>query len=71
MAEARLSTAIDLNLSNDDIYKPSTKEQSRISRRINALNYVSTDHPLLSPRRARSANNMIEIRSRVRHHTAF
>jgi hypothetical protein len=71
MAEVRLSTAIDLDLSDDDIYEPSTKEQSSTSRRIDALNYVSPDHPLLPPRRARSADNMIEMRSRVRHHTAF
>jgi hypothetical protein len=71
MAEVRLSTAIDLNINDDDIYKLSTKEQSNTLKRINTLNYVSPDHPLLSPRRARSADNMIEIRSRVRHYTAF
>ena len=71
MAEAIRSPTIDLDVSDDDPYESSTKEQSSTSGRIDALNYVSTDHPLLPPRRARSANNMIEMRSRLRHHTAF
>src|SRR5271168_1444607 len=70
MAEARRSPTIDLDVSDDDTYESSTKEQSRTAGRIDALSYVSADHPLLPPRRARSAN-MIEMRSRVRHHTAF
>jgi hypothetical protein len=71
MAEARRSPTIDLDVSGDDTYESSTKEQSSTAGRIDALNYVSADYPLLPPRRARSANNMIEMRSRVRHHTAF
>jgi cell division protein FtsB len=60
-----------LNVSDDDTYESNTKEQSSTAGRVDALNYVSADHPLLPSRRARSANNMIEMRSRVRHHTAF
>jgi hypothetical protein len=71
MAEAKRSPTIDLDVSDNDPYKSSTKEQSNTSGRIDALNYVSIDHPLLPPQRARSANNMIELRSRLRHHTAF
>jgi hypothetical protein len=71
MADLKLSTVIDLDLSDDDVYKPSTKEQSSISRKINMLNYINTDHPLLPLRRVRSANSMIELRSRIRHYTAF
>jgi hypothetical protein len=71
MAEATRSPTIDLDVSDDDTYESSAKEQSSTAGRIDALNYVNADHPLLPPRRARSANNMIEMRSRVWHHTAF
>lgn len=39
--------------------------------RIDALNYVSSDHPLLPPPRARSIDSMVGLRSRVRYHAAF
>jgi hypothetical protein len=71
IAEARRSPTINSDVSDDDPHESSTKAQSNTIRRIDALNYVSIDHPLLPPRRARSANNMIEMRSRLRHHTAF
>jgi hypothetical protein len=71
MVEARGSPTIDLNVSDGNTYESNTKEQSSTVRRIDALNYVSADYSLLPSRRARSANNMIKIRSRVRHHTVF
>ncbi len=49
MAEARRSPTIELDVSDDDTYEPSTKEQSSTAGRIDALKYVSADHPLLPP----------------------
>jgi hypothetical protein len=58
--------AINLDLSDDDTY-----DQSSIAGRIDALDYVSIDHPLLPPLRARSANSVMAITNRVRHHPEF
>lgn len=71
MAEARRSPTIDPDVSGDDTYESSTKEQGSTAGRIDALNYVSADHPLLPPRRVRSTNSMIEKGSHIWHHTAF
>ncbi|KAH9203340.1 hypothetical protein DL95DRAFT_504601 [Leptodontidium sp. 2 PMI_412] len=39
--------------------------------RIDALDYISIDHPLLPPQRARSANSVMAITNRVRYHPEF
>ena len=64
-------SAIDLYLSDDDTYEVSAEERNSTAGRINALNYVSADYPLLPSHRARSANSSVAIRSRVWHHTVF
>lgn len=33
--------------------------------------YVSPDHPLLPPPRAKSADGLVALRSRIRYHAAF
>src|SRR2546423_753246 len=70
MAEAKYSTTVDLNLSDDDGYEPSTKEQSAAGR-IDALDYVSADHPLLPHPHARSADSVMKIKSPFRSHAEF
>jgi hypothetical protein len=57
---------IDLDLSDDDTY-----DQSSMAGRIDALDYISIDHPLLPPLRARSANSVMAITNRVRYHPEF
>ena len=57
---------IDLGLSDDDTYN-----QSSILGRINTLDYISIDHPLLPPLRAKSANSVIAITNRVRYYLEF
>ena len=70
MEEAGCSNTIDPQSSSDDTYEFSV-ERSSTGGRIDALNYVSDNHPLLPPKRARSADSLTALRSRVRHHTAF
>ena len=70
MEEAGYSNTINPQSSSDDIYEFSV-EQSSTGGRINTLNYISDNHPLLPPLWARSTNSLIIIRSRVQHHTTF
>lgn len=56
----------DLDLGDDDTY-----DQSSLAGRIDALDYVSIDHPLLPARSAWSANNVSEILNRIRYHPEF
>jgi hypothetical protein len=56
----------DLDLSEDDTY-----DQSNMVGRIDALDYISIDHPLLPPLRARSANSVMAILNRIRYHPEF
>jgi hypothetical protein len=56
----------DLDLSDDNTY-----DQSSIAERINALDYISIDYPLLPPLRARSANSVIVILNYIRYHPKF
>jgi hypothetical protein len=67
---ARHTTTIDPD-SSDDNYVPTTNEQSSVKGRIDALDYVSADHPLLPPSRARSANSVMTIDSRFRYYAEF
>jgi len=71
MEKTNYSSTADQYLSSEDTDEPTTEESSNTAGRIDALNYVNPDHPLLPPRRARSANSLATIRSRVRYHTAF
>ena len=66
MAEARRSTTIDLNLSDDDACG-----QSSIAGRIDALDYACAGHPLLPPLRTKSANSVTTIKSRFQYHAEF
>jgi hypothetical protein len=54
MKEAERPNTIDLQSSSDDTYEFST-ERSSTGGRIDVLNYVSDNHPLLPPPRARSS----------------
>jgi len=54
---------IDLDLSDDDYY-----DQSSMAGRIDVLGYISIDHPLFPPVRARCANSVMAILNRVRYH---
>jgi hypothetical protein len=56
----------DPDLGDDDTY-----DQSSLARRIDALDYVSIDHPLLPAVSARSANSVTEILNRIRYHPEF
>ena len=64
-------STVDQHLSDENTHRPTLEDLRNTVRRIDALNYVSPNHPLLPPPRARSADNMVALRSRVRHHTAF
>jgi hypothetical protein len=67
---AKHTTTTDPNSSGDN-YLPTTNEQSSTNGRIDALDYVSADHALLPPPRARSANSVMRIDSRFRYHAEF
>lgn len=71
MDEANHSSTVDQHLSDEDTYEPTPEELRNTVGRIDALNYVGPDHPLLPPRRARSADGLVALRSRIRHHAAF
>lgn len=69
MAKAGSKTALDL--SDEDNHGPKTNEQSSTETRIDALDYLSSDHPLLPPTRARSANSVMTIKNRFQFHPEF
>lgn len=68
MAETRHTIIPDPDSSDDDTYEPSADEESNTAYRIDALDYVSADHPLLPPR---YANNVMTIKSRFQYHAEF
>ncbi len=56
----------DLDLRDDDTYN-----QSSLAGRIDTLDYVSIDYPLLPTLSARSANSVTEILNRIRYYPEF
>jgi hypothetical protein len=56
----------DLDLGDDDTYN-----QSSLAGRIDMLDYISIDHPLLPALSARSANSITEILNRIRYYPEF
>jgi hypothetical protein len=61
LKETERPNTIDLQSSSDDIYEFSA-ERSSTGGSIDALNFVSDNHPLLPPPQARSANSLTTIR---------
>jgi hypothetical protein len=65
--------------SDDDGYEPSNdgnpettnNDQGDSSERINALDYVNADHPLLPPPRSRILDCAESVKNRTRRYSAF
>jgi len=58
-------------LSNDGNPETTNNDQGDSSKRINALNYVNANHPLLPLPRSRILDSAESVKNRTRRYSAF